>query len=349
MRQNRKRNRAVLLVAVFAVIVALLIAAYALSGDDEPEDQTPPTFAAEEQTPVTLFMGYIPSVQFAPAYVAAIKGYFAEEGIAISFENGNENDGLDRIATNNLQFGLISGDQVLLARAQDRPVVYIFEWYHNYPVGIVSAVDLDITEPADLAGRVVSIPGPYGASYMGLRALLNAGELTEDDLGELRSIGYTAADNICEEQVEAAVIYIVNEPIQIRDQCTEVNVIKVSDYTSLVSNGLTTNETTIKNDPDLVRGMVRALQRGVAYTLDNPDEAFELSVANYVIDLADEEKETQRQVLINSLDLWRSDTLGLTNPAAWEATQTLLIEIGLMDEPLDDLTTAYDMSFLPAD
>jgi NitT/TauT family transport system substrate-binding protein len=337
-RQVRNRNRAVLLAVVIVIIAVLLVAAYVLSGEDTDSG---------DQTSVTLFMGYIPSVQFAPAYVAAEKGYFADENIAISFENGSETDGLERIATDDLKFGLVSGEQVILARAQDRPVVYVFEWYHNFPVGIVSPADLDITEPADLAGRVVSIPGPYGASYMGLHALLDAGNLTEDDLGELRSIGFAAADTVCAGQVEAATVYIVNEPLQIQRQCTDVNVIKVSDYATLVSNGLVTNETTIRNDPDLVRGMVRAIQRGVAYTLDHPDEAFDLSVEDYVTDLAEDEKETQRQVLTNSLDLWRSDTLGLTNPAAWEDTQAILIKIGFMEQPLDDLAAAYDMSFLP--
>jgi NitT/TauT family transport system substrate-binding protein len=338
MRQTRNRNRAVLLLTVIVIAAALLVAAYVLSGDDTDSG---------DQTHITLFMGYIPNVQFAPAYVAAKKGYFADEGITINFENGIETDGLERIATDDLKFGLVSGDQVMLARSQGRPVVYVFEWYHNFPVGIVSPAELDITEPADLAGRVVSIPGPYGASYMGLHALLNAADLTEDDLGEMRSIGFAAADTVCAGQVEAAVVYIVNEPLQIQRQCTEVNVINVSDYADLVSNGLVTNETTIRDNPDLVRGMVRALQRGLADTLNNPNEAFDLSVENYVTDLADDEKETQRQVLYNSLDLWQSDTLGMTNPSAWEDTQAILIAIGFMNGPLDDLTTAYDMSFLP--
>jgi len=337
MGQNRNPKRIVLVVAVIIVVVALLVAAYVLSEDGD---------SASEQAPVTLFMGFIPSVQFAPAYVAAEKGYFSDEGIGIRFENGSETDGLDRIATGDLKFGLVSGEQVILARAQGRPVVYVFEWYHNFPVGVVSSADLNIIEPSDLVGRVVGIPGPYGASYIGFYALLNAGGVSESDLGELRSIGFAAADVICAEQVEAAVVYIVNEPLQIQRQCTEVNTIRVADYVNLVSNGLVTNEATISSDPDLVRGMVRALRRGLAYTLDNPDEAFDLSVEKYVTDLADDEKETQRQVLYNSLELWRSDTLGLTNPAAWEETQMVLIDVGFMEEPLADLTAAYDMRFL---
>ena len=118
------------LVTVLVLIVALAIAILALRDDDD----TP----SEDLTPVTLFMSYVPSVQFAHVYVAAERGYFADEGIDIRFENGfNEADGVERLASDDLQFGLISGEQVILARAQDRPVVYVYEWYEHYPVGIV--------------------------------------------------------------------------------------------------------------------------------------------------------------------------------------------------------------------
>ncbi|MGQ9849858.1 MAG: ABC transporter substrate-binding protein [Aggregatilineaceae bacterium] len=333
------RQRALLLAAVAVILAALLVVAYALSRDDKETDGL---------TQVTLFMSYIPSVQFAPVYVAAERGYFAEEGIEIAFENSfNEADGVERLANNDLQFGLISGEQVVLARAKGRPVVYVFEWYHRFPVGVVSPAELNITKPEDLKGRVVGIPGPQGASYMGLRALLNAAGMSEDDLGELRSIGFAAPENICENKVEAAVVYIVNEPLTIQQQCTEVNVIEVSDYATLVSNGLVTNEQTIRDKPELVRGMVRALQRGLADVIADPDAAFDISVTNYVKDLPEAQYETQRQVLRNSVALWRSDDLGRTNAEAWQTTQDILIQAGLLDAPLDDLSACYNMDFLP--
>ncbi len=308
----------------------------------------PNRVAAEEMTSVTLFMSYIPSVQFSMLYVAAEKGYFAEEGIDIHFENSfNEADGVERIANNDLQFGLISGEQVILARAQGRPVVYVFEWFHRFPVGIVSPADAGIEEPADLAGKVVGVPILAGASYMGLRALLAAGGLSEDDLAELRTIGFTAPENVCERLVDAAVVYIANEPLTIETDCFPVNVIQVSDYATLVSNGLVTNEQTIAENPELVRGMVRAIQRGLADVIADPDEAFAISVPKYVPDLPEDQYETQRQVLANSIELWRSDDLGRTNPQAWEATQAILLDAGLLAEPLEDLSACYDMRFLP--
>lgn len=341
MKTTFSRNRRLVLVAaIVAGFAILLIAAYALSRGDTDD--------TEGQTRVTLFMGYIPSVQFAPVYVAAERGYFAEEGIDIQFENNfDESSGVERIANNDLQFGLISGEQVVLARANERPIVYVFEWFHRFPVGIVSPADSNITEPDDLVGKVVGVPGTYGASYMGLRALLAAADLTEGDLEELRSIGFAAPENICERRVDASVVYIVNEPLTIETDCFPVNVIEVSDYANLVSNGLVTNEQTIREHPELVRGMVRALQRGVADVIADTDAAFDIVVPEYVPDLPEAQYDTQAQVLVNSVHLWASDDLGRTDPAAWQQTEAILIDTGLLDAPLDDLASCYNMDFLP--
>lgn len=306
-----------------------------------------PAAAQDDLTEVTLFLSYIPSVQFAPLYVAIEKGYFAEEGINLLLENSfNEADGVDRIAINDLQFGIISGEQVIVARSADKSLVYVYEWFHNFPVGIVASADSGITEPRDLVGKKVGIPGPFGASYMGFRALLAANGIEELEL-EVESIGFTAPEAICEEQVDAAVVYISNEPLTIETNCFPVNLIRISDYANLVSNGLVTNEETIEDKPELVAGMVRAIQRGVLDTFDNPDEAFEISVSKFVLDLPKEEYATQRQVLANSIELWQSDELGMTDLARWEATQEVMLDIGFIQEPLDDLTAAYTNDFLP--
>src|SRR5688572_17425207 len=85
-------------------------------------------------TPITLFLGYIPNVQFAPIYVAIERGYFKQAGIDVTIEHSfDETDGLTRIGTNKLQFGLISGEQAILARSKGAPVVYTFRWYQRFP------------------------------------------------------------------------------------------------------------------------------------------------------------------------------------------------------------------------
>lgn len=300
-----------------------------------------------ETTDITLFVSYIPSVQFAPIYAAIENGYFAEQGIQVTVEHSfNEADGVDRIALNDLQFGLISGEQVIIGRGVGKPLVYIYEWFHNFPVGIVAPAESDINAPRDLAGKKLGIPGPFGASYMGLRAILAEADLTELDL-QLESIGFTAPEAVCQGTVEAAVVYISNEPLTIEQNCFAVSVIHFSDYVDLVANGLVTNEDTLENNPELVAGMVIALQKGVEFVIENPEEAFTLSVENHVQDLPEAEYETQARVLANSIELWESEDLGMTDPQRWLNTQEVMLEIGFIQSPLDDLEAAYTNEFLP--
>ncbi|MBI5931426.1 MAG: ABC transporter substrate-binding protein [Chloroflexi bacterium] len=326
---------------VLLVIVILTGAAFFLTRDDKKDNKN----TDSGKTNVILFLGYIPSVQFAPLYVADDKGYFAEEGININFENSfNESDGVDRLAINDLQFGIISGEQVILARAQAKPLVYVMEWYHNFPVGVVVPADSDIATPADLAGKKVGIPGPFGASYIGLRALLTSVGLTESDI-TLEPIGFTAPDLMCDHTVEAAVVYVANEPLTI-SQCYEVRVFDISEYAHLISNGLVTNEDTLRNNPELVRKMIRAIRRGIEDTIADPQAAFDISL-KYVTDLPEDQHATQRQVLLNSVELWKSDNIGMTTPDAWVQTQTVLLDTRLLENPLDDLSQAYRTDLLP--
>ncbi len=85
-------------------------------------------------------------------------------------------------------------------------------WYTRYPVVIFSKQGAGITQPADLAGKTVGIPGPFGASYVAYRGILEAGGLSEADV-KLESIGFTQAAAISQGAVDAAVDYGVNGPI----------------------------------------------------------------------------------------------------------------------------------------
>src|SRR5258708_18207351 len=176
-------KRLVILATVLAVVA--LIAAYSTATN--AASNMPATAAATSQalTPLTLFLGYIPNVQFAPVYVAVDRGYFKAAGVDVKLEHSyDETDGLTRIGTNQLQFGLVSGEQGILARAKGAPVVYVFRWYQRFPVVIVVPADSSIAKPEDLAGKIVGVPAKYGASHVGLRALLHAAKLKENQLHE---------------------------------------------------------------------------------------------------------------------------------------------------------------------
>jgi NitT/TauT family transport system substrate-binding protein len=218
---------------------------------------------------IRLPVGYIPNIQFAPLYVALEKGYYLEANIDLELDYSFETDGVALVGANQIQFSVVSGEQVLLARAQGLPVVYVMSWYKDYPVVVAAKTSQGIRQPQDLAGKKIGLPGLFGANYVGLRAMLRAAGLQESQV-TLDSIGFNQVAALAADQDQAVVGYAANEPIQLRAQGYDVDVIRVADYVRLASNGLITNEITLQQNPDLVRRMVQATLRGIADTIANP-------------------------------------------------------------------------------
>lgn len=293
---------------------------------------------------IKLPMGYIQNIQYAPFYVAVDKGYFAEEGIEIEFDYSFETDGVALVGAGELPFAVASGEQVLLARSQGLPVVYTFAWYQQFPISVISAPELNINQPADLRGQTIGLPGLFGANYIGLQALLFSAGLTPDDV-KMDAIGFNQVEAFAAKQNNIVVGYAANEPIVLKSQGFAVDELRVADYVQLTANGLISSEMTIKNEPDLVRRMARALARGIADASANPDQAYQISL-KFVENLADQDKNVQMQVLKTSIEFWQAERIGYSDPQAWENMNDLLVKMKVIPAPLD-LSKAFTNEFLP--
>ncbi len=289
---------------------------------------------------ISLPMGYIPDPQYAPFYVATEKGYFAEAGFEVEFDYSFETDGMALVGAGARPFALVSGEQVVLARAQGVPVVYVMEWFQRFPIAIVSRSAENITTPADLAGKQVGVPGPFGASYVGLIGLLSANGLSEADITR-EDINFTQFEQILNDQVQSAVVYANNEPVRLAGEGIDINVIQVSDYIDMVANGIITNEAMIAENPEKVEAFVHAVLRGLADTLADPDAAYE-TTKQYIEGLDD----SRKAVLEASLPLWEAQTLGMTEPTSWTTTQEILIAAGQLDAEVERLEAAYTNQFI---
>jgi NitT/TauT family transport system substrate-binding protein len=322
------------------LILVVLGTALALSGCRGGDPANGPAAL----TKIRLPMGYIANIQFAPLYVALEKGYFREAGVDLELDYKFETDGVALVGAGDLPFAVVSGEQVLLARAQGLPVTYVAAWYQEYPVSVVAKSELQVLIPQDLKGKKIGLPGLFGANYVGLRALLFEAKMSESDV-TLDAIGFNQVELMATGEQDVVVGYAANEPIQLRARGIPVTEIRVADYVQLASNGILASEKIISENPDLVRGFLDAFLKGIADTIADPGEAFELSKA-YIPNFADLDADVQQQVLATSIEQWKAERLGHSDPQAWENMQAVLLEMGLIAEELD-LSKAFTNEFIP--
>jgi NitT/TauT family transport system substrate-binding protein len=353
----------------FALIIAVLFVLAACGGDPNlspgneygaapaEEPAAAPAAPAATDAPaselraITLAMSFIPNVQFAPYYVAKAKGYYAEEGLDVSFDYNFENDVVQRAAgwpQSEVAFATASGTSTLLARQQQIPAKTVMTLYQSFPVVFFSKAATPLNSAADLKGQTLGIPGRFGESYYALLAMLYANNLQESDI-VVQEIGFTQAAAVLEDQVAIATGYAMNEPVLLRSEGEDVNVLRVADSFPLIANGIVASERLIAEQPELVRGFVRATLKGLRDTLDNPDEAFTISLEQ-IPEANLGASELQRQVLQESLPYWYSDLtssegLGYSDPAAWAQTEEFMRETKLLSGPVD-VDAAFTNEFI---
>ena len=303
-----------------------------------------PTLTMGALSEVTIVMGYIPNVQFAPFYVAQSKGYFAEAGIKPKFNWGFEMDGIKLVGANQANFAMLGGDQVIQAREKDIPLVYVANYYNGFPIVVVSLKEKKIEKAQDLAGKRIGLPAFWGATYTGWRALLYGANMKESDV-KAQDVGFAQVAALTQGVVDAVAGYANNEPVQLRLQGKEINVMRVADYSRLVGIGLVTNEKMVAEQPQVVRGVVYALMRGIRYSIDNPNDALAITIQN-IPEAGGTNFKTTEAVLNATIDLWKNPQLGYVDPAAWAASYKFMKDAGFIKTEFD-ITKAYTNKFLP--
>lgn len=324
-RSTQRRNR--LATGGLAIIVSLVLTLVAGCASQPSSLQS-----------IALPMGYVANVQFSPFYMAQERGYFTDAGFDVTFDYRYETDGIQLVAAGEVPFTIASGDQVIQARSQGLPVKAIAGWYQAFPVGIISLETTPLSGPADLAGLIVGIPETFGASYIGLRALLDVGGLTEDDIN-LQAIGYAQLAALTSGTVDAVVVYANNEPVVLAEQGIAYNGIWAADYVSLVSAVIVSSDAHIADHPDETQRFVDAFLHGLQDVLADATGAFELSTA--YIEGLEENSAVQRAVLERSTALWESPSPGLMAASAWEQAQVVMRSADMIPTtvPVDSLYT----------
>ena len=333
--------------AIPVAVLALLVAACGGSGGSQPPNPggaspgcRPPTAAptgadcqaTAEPTELKVGLGYIPSVQFAPFYLAQQRGWYAAAGLNVTFENKIDPDLVTLVGQGALDLGVADGTSVIPAVSQSIPIRYVATIYGTYPSIVFAKTISGITDAADLAGKKIGIPGKYGSSWIMLQALLGSVELTPDDVTIVEYPDFGQGVAVQQGAVDAATGFANNEPVQLERGGEQAVVLHVDRIVPLPGPGLIAGTRTLDAKAGAIAEFIEQTLRAMDAIAADPRIGVDAAIAA-VPDLASG-RETQAAILDATIATWRDPTgakpFGSIDRAAWSASIAYLTGLDMV-------------------
>ncbi len=329
-----RRHRSSIMLSFLSPLVLLALLLTACGSTSSGSSAATPGTATKN---VSIGLGYVPDVQFAPFYVAQSKGYYSSAGLNVTFNHGIVPDLFGSMVSGKNTFVFAGGDELLEARDKNVKAIDVATIFQKYPVSLIVPAGSSIKTLADLKGHSIGVPGLYGSTYTGLLALLYKANLKLSDV-QVQSINFTQVAALVSHKVDAVMGYSNNEPLQLSARGFPVRTFNVSDYQPLISNGIITTEDTYHSQPQMVRAFVQATLKGLKDVIADPSGAIN-TCKTYIPTLTDTTQALA--VLKATIPIWQSNNQpGYNDSAAWQSMEQFLVAQKMI-KPVVNLTQVY--------
>ncbi|MFV1858390.1 MAG: ABC transporter substrate-binding protein [Anaerolineales bacterium] len=231
---------------------------------------------AEELTPVTLMLDWVPNTNHTGIFVAQREGYFEDAGLEVEIIQPGEVFAEQAVAGGAADFGISFQEQVTLARADGVPLVSIAAIIQNNSSAFASRTG---GSPADWEGlRYGSFGSPFEEPT--LRGLMGCDGAEYESL-EIVNTGFSDPLALLEqEQIELAWIFYGWQGIQAKLQGIDLELVMMEDWFDCIPDYYTpvfiTAESTIDEQPEIVRAFLEAVSRGYRFAIDDPAAAADI-------------------------------------------------------------------------
>ncbi|MFV0245729.1 MAG: ABC transporter substrate-binding protein [Qingshengfaniella sp.] len=218
------------------------------------------TRRANAATPLTMQAAWINDAEFLGYYVGMDEGYYAEEGIDLSYLPG----GPDVIP----ESALLSGRADIALTAVETTVLAITEQgakfkiigaqYQQHPIGVVSLASSNINTPRDLIGKTLACPPVNLATAKAMLMLAGVDE------ADVRIVPYEYDPTpLIEGNIDASIDFTTNVPHAIEEQGVAVNSFLLHDFGFTVyADTVVVTEETLAKKRDMLVKWLRASRKG---------------------------------------------------------------------------------------
>lgn len=287
---------------------------------------TTSAYAADK---VTLQLKWVTQAQFAGYYVAAEKGFYADENLEIEIKPGGPDIAPAQvIAGGGADVVLDWMPSALASREKGLALVNIAQPFKTSGMMLTCRKDSGITSPADFKGKTLGV-WFFGNEYPFLSWMSKLGIPTDGSEGGVTVLkqGFNV-DPILNKQADCVSTMTYNEYWQIIDaglSADDLIVFKYEDQgVATLEDGMYVLEENLNDEAfkDKMVRFVRASMKGWKYAEENPDEAAEIVLEN---DASGAQTEKHQKRMMGEIAKLTAGSNGALDAADYQRTVDTLL------------------------
>ncbi len=298
--------------------------------------------ASAQTKSVKIMLDWIIQGTHAPFFVAQDRDYFKAAGVtvdAIDAGRGATNVAVS-VAGGVYQFGWVDMPSMVRFNAQNpaSPLVAVYVSFDETPLAVITRKAAGIRKPADLDGKKIA-GGPGTAVHDTISILLKAAKVEHVKINWVAVQPQLFGPMMRRAEVDGTGGFTnsnIPAALELGFTMDDLFVIKYSDFgADMYGLALVTTKKFADENPEAVRGVVTALNRGTKDTIASPQKALELLKARDPMMKLDIEKVR--------LDI----ALGLTNTPHVAKNGLSSVTPEKLKRTIDAIVEAYQLSTSP--
>ncbi len=293
---------------------------------------------------LSLLLNWYANPYHTPIFMAHYLGFYKEEGLSPAImETTDPSDVTDLIGQNKVDIALKAMVHSYAARDKGYKVVSIGTLFHEPPTGIIFLKSSGIKGFDDIRGKRIGYIGRFGKII--IDDLARRAGIEPSDYETVR-VGMNITDAIIQGKVDAGMGIGCFQQVEL-EQATgqETGILRVDELAGLgcccfCSILFLVHEEYLAANQETVRRFMSATLRGVHWTLENPEKAYEL-LCDQIPRLR---TETFKKIYISCLPYFSRDLINVDRD--WEKVGLYAQQLGITDETMDSLS-CYTNDYLP--